>query len=119
MRNHVGVTAENFGNYVEKRAAGYLLGRIGEPRRHFVTSVTMVEFIRLLNRTPNVCLAAIPALKRAKGAIINLSSAQAHRPSPGLAIYAATKGGVESFTKSLAVELAPAGVGLMRLVQAW
>ena len=76
-----------------------------------VTCATIEDVIGTnLVGTMNVCLAAIPALKRAKGAIMNLSSVQAHRPSPGLAIYAATKGGVESFTKSLAVELAPAGV---------
>ncbi len=80
--------------------------RIGEIRR---TTIEQVIGTNLVG-TMNVCLAAIPALRRVKGAIVNISSAQAHRPSPGLAIYAATKGGVEAFTKALAVELAPAGV---------
>jgi NAD(P)-dependent dehydrogenase (short-subunit alcohol dehydrogenase family) len=80
--------------------------RVGEIQR---TTIEQVIGTNLVG-TMNVCLAAIPALRRAQGAIVNISSAQAHRPSPGLAIYAATKGGVEAFTKALALELAPAGV---------
>ncbi|MSP52572.1 MAG: SDR family oxidoreductase [Alphaproteobacteria bacterium] len=60
-----------------------------------------------LKGTINVVRACLPALVKASGLIVNISSAQAHRPSPGLAIYAATKGAIESFTKALAVELAP------------
>lgn len=63
-----------------------------------------------LRGTINVARATLPALSRSKGTIINISSAQAHRPSPGLAVYAATKGAVESLTKALAVELAPRGI---------
>ena len=43
----------------------------------------------------------------AGGAIINISSVSAHRPSPGTASYGAAKAGVESLTRSLAVEWAP------------
>ena len=57
--------------------------------------------------TMNVSLHCVPALKRTRGTIVNISSLQSQRPSPGLTIYAATKGGIESFTKALAVELAP------------
>ena len=60
--------------------------------------------------TINVCLACIPALKKTKGAIVNLSSNVADRPFPGSAAYAATKGGIDSFSKALALELAPHGV---------
>ena len=52
-------------------------------------------------------VACIPALKKTKGTIINMSSALAHRPRPRVAVYVATKGGIECFTKALAVELAP------------
>jgi 3-oxoacyl-[acyl-carrier protein] reductase len=47
---------------------------------------------------------------RRRGAIVNLSSVAAQRPGRGQANYAASKGAVESFTRSLAVELAPRGV---------
>lgn len=41
------------------------------------------------------------------GAIVNISSVSAHRPSPGTASYGAAKAGVDSLTRSLAVEWAP------------
>ena len=57
--------------------------------------------------TMNFCYACVPALRKARGTIVNMSSSIAYRPSAESSIYAATKGGVESFTKALAVELAP------------
>ncbi|MDP0398471.1 SDR family oxidoreductase [Tsukamurella strandjordii] len=42
------------------------------------------------------------------GAIINISSVSATRPSPGTAAYGAAKAGLDSLTASLAVEWAPA-----------
>ncbi|CDH19383.1 SDR family NAD(P)-dependent oxidoreductase [Xenorhabdus bovienii] len=41
------------------------------------------------------------------GLIINISSISATRPNKGQSIYAATKGGIESLTRALAVEVAP------------
>ncbi len=41
------------------------------------------------------------------GAIVNISSVSAVRPSPGTATYGAAKAGVDSLTRSLAVEWAP------------
>ncbi len=41
------------------------------------------------------------------GAIVNISSLSALRPSPGTAAYGAAKAGVDSLTRSLAVEWAP------------
>lgn len=41
------------------------------------------------------------------GAIVNISSISALRPSPGTALYGAAKAGVDSLTQSLAVEWAP------------
>ena len=60
--------------------------------------------------TINICVACIPALKKTKGSIVNLSSNVADRPFPGSAVYSATKGGVDSFSKALALELAPHGI---------
>ncbi|MEO5357552.1 MAG: 3-oxoacyl-ACP reductase FabG [Nitrospirae bacterium YQR-1] len=45
-----------------------------------------------------------------KGAIINISSVSAIKCSRGQCNYAASKGGVISFTKACAVELAPKGI---------
>jgi NAD(P)-dependent dehydrogenase (short-subunit alcohol dehydrogenase family) len=41
------------------------------------------------------------------GSIVNISSVSALRPSPGTAAYGAAKAGVDSLTRSLAVEWAP------------
>jgi len=50
--------------------------------------------------------AARPMLLQRHGRIINLSSVSASRPNRGQANYAASKGGLEAFTRALAVELA-------------
>lgn len=49
-------------------------------------------------------------ISRRRGAIVNVSSVAAQRPGRGQSLYAASKGAVESFTRALAVELAPRGV---------
>jgi 3-oxoacyl-[acyl-carrier protein] reductase len=55
--------------------------------------------------------AALPHFLRARGGVIvNLSSVAATRPSRGQAGYAATKGGVEALTRSLAVEYGRKGI---------
>jgi NAD(P)-dependent dehydrogenase (short-subunit alcohol dehydrogenase family) len=60
---------------------------------------------------------------RAGGAIVNVSSVSALRPSPGTASYGAAKAGLDSLTRTLAVEWAPKvrvnaiDVGLVRTEQ--
>ena len=44
------------------------------------------------------------------GSIINVSSIEASRAAPGYAAYAAAKAGVDNFTKTAALELAPHGI---------
>jgi 3-oxoacyl-[acyl-carrier protein] reductase len=44
------------------------------------------------------------------GVIVNISSVAAQRPGRGQSNYAASKGAVESFTRALAVELAPRNI---------
>jgi NAD(P)-dependent dehydrogenase (short-subunit alcohol dehydrogenase family) len=57
------------------------------------------------------------------GSIVNISSVSALRPSPGTAAYGAAKAGIDSLTRSLAVEWAPkvrmnsVDVGLCRTEQ--
>ena len=46
-------------------------------------------------------------IRKRRGAIVNLSSVAASSPGRGQSNYAASKGAVESFTRALAVELAP------------
>ena len=60
-----------------------------------------------IGTTFRMCRAAISALTRRGGAIVNMSSTAARFPTPGLAAYSASKAAVEAFTRSLAAELAP------------
>lgn len=66
------------------------------------------EALRVNLTAPMVlCRAALPRMMAAgHGAIVNVSSRQAERPSAGLAAYAASKGGLNALTRVLAVEYA-------------
>jgi len=50
---------------------------------------------------------AVMQRQESGGSIVNISSVSALRPSPGTAAYGAAKAGVDSLTRSLAVEWAP------------
>jgi NAD(P)-dependent dehydrogenase (short-subunit alcohol dehydrogenase family) len=50
---------------------------------------------------------AHPLLKKASGAIVNVSSIHAVATSADIAAYAASKGGLLAFTRALAIEFAP------------
>lgn len=54
--------------------------------------------------------AALPALTRARGSIVNVSSTFGHKAAPGISHYAASKAALEHLTRCWALELAPAGV---------
>jgi len=54
--------------------------------------------------------AALPALLETRGTIVNMGSVAGLRATPYNAAYCASKGGVIMLTKSMAIELAKAGV---------
>lgn len=57
------------------------------------------------------CRAAVPTMKaQGSGSIINISSVEGMRGSPGLHGYTAAKFGVRGLSASLAVELGPSGI---------
>jgi 3-oxoacyl-[acyl-carrier protein] reductase len=63
---------------------------------------------------------AVPHLKASPaGAIINIASTAGQRGEGGHAHYAASKGGMISWTKSLAPELAPQGVRVNCVAPGW
>jgi NAD(P)-dependent dehydrogenase (short-subunit alcohol dehydrogenase family) len=68
--------------------------------------------IRVNLRGTFLCSQAVAAhmVKRERGRIINIASGRGVAGQPRAAHYAASKAGVIAFTKSLAVELAPANV---------
>ncbi|MGC5169066.1 SDR family NAD(P)-dependent oxidoreductase [Micromonospora sp. DT81.3] len=57
------------------------------------------------------CRAVVPQMKaQGRGSIINISSVEGMRGSPGLHGYTASKFGVRGLTQGLAVELGPSGI---------
>ncbi len=56
------------------------------------------------------CQAALPALRAVRGSIVNMSSLVAMTGQQLATIYCATKGGITSFTRALAIEEARYGV---------
>ena len=59
-----------------------------------------------------MCRAALPHLIETRGSIVNMGSTAAIRATPWAAAYAASKGGVFSLTKVLALEFATRGVNV-------
>ena len=53
---------------------------------------------------------ALPALRKRKGVIINVTSIHAFQGNPQHSVYAGTKGAIVAYTRELAIELAPLGV---------
>lgn len=54
-----------------------------------------------------VTRAAVPALRQARGAIVNMTSTRAFQSEPNSEAYAAAKGGLVALTHALAVSLGP------------
>ena len=88
--------------------AGYQMARRGS-----VEDLTTDELDRVLKTNLYalfwLCQAAIPHIPPG-GSIITSSSVQAFNPSPHLLDYATTKGGIVTFTKGLAAQLAEKGI---------
>ena len=51
--------------------------------------------------------AAAPALRQARGAIVNIVDIHAERPLPGYLVYSVAKAGLAGLTRALAIELGP------------
>src|SRR5439155_21146800 len=80
-----------------------------------VTEVTREDWDRILavNLTApaRLCRHAIPTMTAAgHGSIVNVSSRAGQRGSPGYAAYAASKGGLDALTRSIAVDHAQEGI---------
>lgn len=58
----------------------------------------------------NVTLAFVPALARARGCVINITSIAAHQASPMSVAYSTSKAAAQMLTKALALELAVEGI---------
>ncbi|NYG57565.1 NAD(P)-dependent dehydrogenase (short-subunit alcohol dehydrogenase family) [Nocardioides daedukensis] len=110
---HLDIVVNNAGG------APYALAADASPRLH--------DKILGLNLTAPLLVAqaanAVMQGQEQGGAIVNISSISAQRPSPGTAAYGAAKAGVDSLTKSLGMEWGPKvrvnaiNVGLCRTPQ--
>ena len=84
-------------------------------KRHDFLEVDQDEWDRVLatnlTATAMLCQAVAPSMAQSgSGAIINLAAIQASLPLPTYVSYVATKGGIVSLTKALAVEFGPLGI---------
>ncbi|MGH8990328.1 MAG: SDR family NAD(P)-dependent oxidoreductase [Acidimicrobiia bacterium] len=73
----------------------------------------LIDHLHAVNvRAPLLLIAALlpSMLERRRGSIVNLSSVSGVVGTPRRAAYAATKGAVDAFTRSLAMELGPQGI---------
>jgi 3-oxoacyl-[acyl-carrier protein] reductase len=67
-----------------------------------------------------LCREAVPLLRASKaGRIINVSSTASLMGEPGHSDYAASKGGLDAFTRSLAVELGPHRITVNSVAPGW
>lgn len=75
---------------------------------------TEADYERFLNtniRGPMALVQALlPALRKRQGCITNVSSAISSNGLPNASLYAATKGAMDAFSRSLALELAPQNI---------
>jgi NAD(P)-dependent dehydrogenase (short-subunit alcohol dehydrogenase family) len=76
------------------------------------TTVDEWDAIAAVNiRGAFVCLKAVhDQLVATRGAVVNVGSVHSTATSHSIAAYAATKGGLSSFTRAAAIEMAPLGV---------
>jgi len=72
--------------------------------------ITQVIGANLLSAIYCSRAAAMLMMRKRYGRIINISSSSATKPGRGQSNYAAAKGGLEAFTRAIAVELAPRNI---------
>lgn len=89
-------------------------------QKHFLTTdeAWWDHFLATNLKSQYLCArrVATSMAKRGSGCIINVSSGGATKAHRGMVAYDASKGGVEAFTRSLAIELAPYGIRVNTLV---
>ncbi len=102
------VSAENDGRLdgLVNNAGVYLNGPLEYISMDELRTMVAVNVVGLMG----VTRALLPALRKASGRIVNISSISGLVALPGVSGYAATKHAVEAITDSLRVELEPFGV---------
>ncbi|WP_431879081.1 SDR family NAD(P)-dependent oxidoreductase [Micromonospora marina] len=88
------------------------MGTAGQVTEENVDEVLAINFKAPLF----VTRAALPSLVERGGSVVNVTTAGAHRGSPGGAVYAAAKAALHMLTVSWAAEFAPQGVRVNELI---
>lgn len=69
--------------------------------------------------TMNVCRAALPLLRKSRGAVVNIASVAAFNSGPGMASYAASKAALVAYTRSIANAHGSHGVRANAIAPGW
>jgi len=90
-------------------------GMMGEFATHDVSRLEQMVTLNVLTVMKLSRLFATKFVERKSGGIINVASTAAFQPVPNMAVYAATKAFVLSFSEAIAFELKEKGVRVMAL----
>ena len=93
-------------DFVVNSAGAFLVGPLAEVSAAAVRGLFDVNVVG----TTLVTQALLPALREARGSIVNVASAVALTATPGNAHYAASKAAVAHLTRCWALELGPDGI---------
>jgi 3-oxoacyl-[acyl-carrier protein] reductase len=109
LRSFVGEVAERFGriDVLVNNAGLATEGVLPTMRPHDIVDVVEVNLTAALVLS-QVCSRVM--LRQGSGCIINISSINAVRGHPGVAVYSATKAALDGMTRSLARELGPRNI---------
>ncbi len=117
VRRAVAVTAREFGTI------DILVNNAGIWKRAPINSMTEKQWDETIDTnlkgTYLFCKAVLPLMKEKGGKIVNIASTAGQRGEPGYSHYAASKGAVIAFTKSIAAELAPLGIYVNCVSPGW
>ena len=117
VRRAVVKTAKQFGSI------DILVNNAGIWKRAPIRSMTEKQWDETidinLKGTFLFCNAILPSMKKKGGKIINIASTAGQRGEAGYSHYAASKGAVIAFTKSIAAELAPMGIHVNCVAPGW
>uniref|UniRef100_A0A7S2N405 Uncharacterized protein n=1 Tax=Haptolina brevifila TaxID=156173 RepID=A0A7S2N405_9EUKA len=110
-------SAKSLAEMISGLEVGVLINNVGIsydfPQWYHELTDEEVDRIMTVNMQSVVWMtrAVLPGMReRKRGAVVNMSSASARPPNPLLTVYSSTKGFVENFTKSLALEYASTGI---------